>query len=85
METKTVSNRKSRKEGPVSNCVACSLTNVMFGLRLRTQGISQERNVESLLSTLPKLTSQNQQVWLTFDRGYGKLSFVESQAEKYLG
>ena len=32
---KTVSNRKAGKEGPVADCVACSFTSVLYGVRLR--------------------------------------------------
>ena len=34
VELKLLSDRKSGKEGPVVDCVSCSLTNVLYGLRL---------------------------------------------------
>ncbi len=46
VNTKTVSERKTGKEGPVVNCISCSFTSVLFGLRLRVKGESQEQNVE---------------------------------------
>ena len=82
VESKTVSNRKAGKEGPVSNCLACSLTSVLYGMRLRVKGVTQEENVAALLSNLPHLTSSHDKVRLTFDRGYGKMPFVETNAKK---
>ena len=82
VETKTVSQRKTGKEGPVVDCVSCYFTSVLFGLRLRVKGESQEQNIEKLIETLPKLTSIHDKVTLTFDRGYGKLKFVNTNASK---
>ena len=82
VESKTLSNRKAGKEGPVSDCIACSVTNVLFGLRLRVSGVNQTTNVNNLLWTLPKITSAKHHVRLTFDRGYGKLPFVENSTKK---
>ena len=82
VESKTVSNRKAGKEGPVSDCLACSLTSVLYGMRLRVKGVTQEENVAALLSNLPHLTSSHDKVRLTFDRGYGKMPFVETNAKK---
>ena len=66
----------------MSDCKACSLTNVLFGLRLKTPGVSQEENVRQLLERLSNLDSNQQSVDLTFDRGYGKLPFIEPYASK---
>ena len=85
VESKTVSNRKAGKEGPVSDCLACSLTSVLYGMRLRVKGVTQEENVAALLSNLPHLTSSHDKVRLTFDRGYGKMPFVETNAKKITG
>ena len=82
VESKTVSNRKAGKEGPVSDCLACSLTSVLYGMRLCVKGVTQEENVAALLSNLPHLTSSNDKLRLTFDRGYGKMPFVETNAKK---
>ena len=68
-------NRKAGKEGPVSDRLACSLTNVLYGITLHIKGITQESNVEGLLNNLPKLTSSHDKVRLMFDRGYGKIPF----------
>ena len=35
VESKKMSNRKSGKEGPISDCIAYSFTNDLFRLRLR--------------------------------------------------
>jgi hypothetical protein len=51
VETKTISNRKAGKEGPVSDCVSCSVTNILYGARLRVKGESQSDNVEELTKT----------------------------------
>ena len=82
VEQKTVSERKSGKEGPVSNCIACSFTSVLFGLRLRVKGESQQANVHALIDTLPSITTSEEKIRLIFDRGYGKMDFIEENARK---
>ena len=52
VETKVLSNRKTGKKGPVSDCVACSFTSIMYGLRLRVKGETQEDNVQNLIQSL---------------------------------
>ena len=84
VESTTVSNRKAGKEGPVSDCLVCSLTSVLYGMMLCVKGVTQEENVALLLSNLPHLTSSHDKVRLTFDRGYGKMPFVEEHARKKL-
>ena len=79
VELKTVSNRKSGKEGPVADCMACSLLGIMYGMKLRSSGVSQVDNVVALASSIPKI---NQNVSLTFDRGYGKRSFSETMISR---
>ena len=74
VETKTLSDRKAGKEGPVTDCVSCSLTNILYGSRLRVKGVSQADNVYTLIGTLPSLDMKSR---LTFDRGYDKLPFCE--------
>jgi len=76
VELKSLSNRKAGKEGPVSDCVSDSLTSVLCGMRLRVKGESQTENVKELLRTLPPLGA-NDNVRLCFDRGYGKMPFIE--------
>ena len=82
VEQRTVSERKSGKEGPVSNCIACSFTSVLFGFRLRVKGESQQANVHALIDTLPSITTSEEKIRLTFDRGYGKMDFIEENARK---
>ena len=77
VESKYVTKRKKGKEGPVTDCVACSLSNVIFGIRLRLVGDKQVENVYKLLEHLPKLVTPNECITLTFDRGYGKLHFIQ--------
>ena len=74
VETKTLSDRKVGKEGTVIDCVSCSLTNILYGSRLRVKGVSQADTVYTLIGTLPSLDMKSR---LTFDRGYGKLPFCE--------
>ena len=72
VETKKVSNHKSRKEGLFNDCVACSFTSFPLGFCLKVKGESQEENVEDLISTLPSITHGNVNTRLKFDRDYGK-------------
>ena len=60
----------------------CLFTNVSFGLRLRVKEEIQEQNVEGLMENLPPITTQHNNIMLTFDRGYGKINFVESMSNK---
>ena len=53
VEVKAMSNRKTGKEGPVSECVSCSPLYIMYGMRLRTSSISQRDNVMDLIGNLP--------------------------------
>ena len=82
VELKCVSERKQGKEGPVSDCISCSLTSIMFGMRLRLKGDKQESNVLALLDHLPKLTNPSDSITIHFDRGYGKLNFITMIAQK---
>ena len=52
VESKTVSDRKSCKEGPVADCISDSQTSVMFGMKLRGKGDVQVDNMQKLLDTL---------------------------------
>ena len=75
VEVKTISNRKTGKEGPVSDCVSCSLLDIMYGMRLRTSSVKQKDNVMDLIGNLPDV---RQKVNVTFDRGYGKRDVVDA-------
>ena len=81
VETKTISNRKTGKEGPVADCIACSFTSVLYGLRLRVKGETQAQNVRDLLNTVTTIKSQHENIMLTFDQGYGKLSFIDTMTQ----
>ena len=78
VERKAVTNRKAGKEGPVADCIACSQTSVIFGMRLRVQGDTEEHNVSELLKSLPSFEDSGSNATITFDRGYGKMNFVRS-------
>jgi hypothetical protein len=52
VEAKTISNRKAGKEGPVADCVSCSVTNMSYGIPLRVKGERQSNNVEELMKTV---------------------------------
>ena len=41
VQLKTVSSRKAGKDGPAVDTVACAVTSVTFGMRLRCSGESQ--------------------------------------------
>ncbi|KAG7366998.1 hypothetical protein IV203_029668 [Nitzschia inconspicua] len=82
VEQKVVSNRKAGKEGPVANCIACALSSVLLGMRLRVK--NDPENVEQLLHTLPLSTASGNDLEVAFDRGYGKLSSVEAIASRNL-
>ena len=82
VKSKTVSNRKAGKEGPVADCVACSFTSVLYGVRLRIRGEKMVDNIHSLVDTLPKITCTDENIRLTFDRGYGTLKFIEDTSAK---
>jgi hypothetical protein len=78
VEAKTISNRKAGKEGPVADCVSCSVTNMLYGVRLRVKGERQSDNVEELMKTLRNPQRKQR---CTFDRGYGKMDFVRLMVE----
>ena len=49
VEVKTISNRKTGNEGPISDCVdVLFLLNIMYGMRLRTSSVTQKDNLASL-------------------------------------
>ena len=78
VESKSLSNRKSAKEGPVADCVSCALTSVLFGMRLRVKGETEAKNMNELLGTLPlkKENASTNNSCLTMDRGYGKIKNI---------
>lgn len=49
VEKKVLSNRKSRGEGPVSDCIADSCVNTMLGIRICIKGETQLDNVKELM------------------------------------
>ncbi|KAG7344797.1 hypothetical protein IV203_029336 [Nitzschia inconspicua] len=82
VESKVVSNRKRGKEGPVADCVACSMLSTCLGMRLRVKNDSS--NVARLLDSLCIPTNAKCGIELAFDRGYGKLPAVLAAAERNL-
>jgi len=81
VELKCVSQRKQGKEGPVADCISCSLTSAVYGMRLRLRGDKQESNVLALIDHLPRLSNPSHSITICFDRGYGKLNFVSQIAQ----
>ena len=77
-----MSNRKAGKEGLTCDSIACAFTSVLFGAWLRVRGEKVEDNVHTLIDILPKMTSVNKKIRLTFDRGYGTMQFVTKVVEK---
>ncbi|KAG7360729.1 hypothetical protein IV203_035828 [Nitzschia inconspicua] len=82
VEQKVVSNQKRGKEGPVADCIACSMLSMCCGMRLHVKDDSS--NVNRLLDSL--LTPNNSKcgIELAFDRGYGKLTAVLAAAKRDL-
>ena len=70
VELKIVSERKQVKEGPVSYCIACSLTSIQLGMRLRLKGDTQEKNVIKMMVNLPPIVKPSHSITVSFDRGY---------------
>ena len=62
------------------NSIAFSFTSVLFGISLRVKEETQQANVHTLISTLPHITSAEEKIRLTFDYGYGKMTFIEENA-----
>ena len=86
VEAKMLTNRKKGKEGSVSDCIACSLTNVFYGMRLRTKGVTQFDNVRYLLDRMGDFGGTGGSVAeVACDRGYGKMTFVEEVCQRQLG
>ena len=69
VEKKTVSARKTGKDGPVSDCLAEALVGVLLGMRLRASGESQRENVKKLIDTVPPITQALHQPSMKIDRG----------------
>ena len=96
VETKFVSQRKAGTEGPISDCLACSLIGVILGMKLRVSGESQQQNVQTLLGTNLEITQTGHHPSLKVDRGYSSEQlladpllakfFIHGQYEtKYMG
>ena len=82
VESKSVLNRKAGKEGPTADCIACSFTSIMYGVRLRVRGEKMVENIHALVDTLPTITTSDANVRLSFDRGYGTMKFIEETTSK---
>ena len=48
VKLKTISNHKSGKKGPVSDCISNSQIRSLFAMRLRTRGVSCEENCKKV-------------------------------------
>ena len=76
VELKTDSEYKKGKEMHVTECIACSLTNDVFRMRLRRRTETQESNIIYLLNYLPKLANPFNIIQIIFNCGYANLSFI---------
>jgi hypothetical protein len=80
IEVKTLSSRKSGKEGSTVDVLCDSFFQLIVGMRLQTSSDTQEGNVKQLLSTLPRTNNSYDSPLgpiLACDRGYGKLSLIK--------
>ena len=77
VETKILTLRKMGKEGPTIDTVSDASTGIMYAMRLRVKEELQHSNVKKMLETLPKATLNRHHIRMFFDRGYGKMSFVD--------
>jgi hypothetical protein len=85
IEVKTLSSRKSGKEGSTVDVLCDSFFQLIVGMRLRTSSDTQEGNVKQLLSTLPRNNNSYDSPLgpiLACDRGYGKLSLIKFFTEQ---
>ena len=62
VQCKAVAPRKAGKEGPVADCIACLVTSVLYGIRLRTTVETQAQNCASVLAQLPAAEAIKNQV-----------------------
>ena len=53
VELKTVSDCKSGKEGPISDCISDSQIGTVFAMWLRTKWVSCEENCKKVVKTIP--------------------------------
>lgn len=81
---KTLSNRNRVNEGPMSDCVAYSISIIdsLFGMRLRVKGEFQEESVACLFNTIPKVTITSEALCTTFYRGNDKMPLFDSISKK---
>ena len=83
VEKKTLSNRKTGKEGPVADCVADAADGKLFGMKLREPGKSEHENIDAVMDRMPNLTHVEHSMTSNFDRGYGKkLAMILAQLIK---
>jgi hypothetical protein len=73
VEKKTLSCRKTGKEGPVADCMADSVNGKLFGMKIQELGKYEHENIEELMERMPTLTHVEHNVDAHFDRGYGKI------------
>jgi hypothetical protein len=88
VETRTVSDRKAGKEGPVHDIVADSLLGTPFAMSLKVKGVSVTDNSDDVLCQIGRVTKPavpTNRPHIGFDRGYGKLKMVEDSGSKGFG
>ena len=86
-QVKTLSNRKSDREGHAADTIADALFRVTLMVRFRRRGVSQAENVSMLVQAI--LEGRGEQTLhgfiVTADRGYGKISLMRELLHLRIG
>ena len=70
VDCRTLSTRKTDKEGPVVNCLADSLFGILYVIRLKVSCESQKDHVIELMKTVPPITQAGHHPGVALNRGY---------------
>ena len=85
IEVKTLSSRKSGKEGSTVDVICDSFFQLTVGIQLQTSSDTQEGNVKQLLSTLPRTNNLYDSPLgpiLACDKDYGKFTLIKFFMER---
>eukprot|EP00474_Spongospora_subterranea_P007755 CRZ08213.1 hypothetical protein [Spongospora subterranea] len=79
-QVKTISNRKSDKEGHCADVIADALFRITLGIRFRRRGEFQVRNVDRQLNYILDACGEQSLngFVMTADRGYGSMSLLKA-------
>jgi hypothetical protein len=69
---KKLSERKSGREGPVADAIACAHSGILHQMRLRVTGEKELDNVAAMFDRMLDARSVSHDLACKFDRGYGK-------------